>query len=927
MSLEIRNVHTESMERLATKFVLDWRTRCHTEGLQDKKVLRSEVDKKVKAAFTTFFRNPEMFKKYMNELLEFAHKVETNAHLTFSNSQSQNPYSLKPAERKIINKKVECSMNVLKVYALYAFQESLTPSSYYQTILPLVDVDGKIFIDSKDSNSWKGALKEYCQSMKNPQEIYDFIKVVFTENVEINLATPHWNSCIAQVGELSIDSLNLFSDGFTNLFGKSNFTFNFKSVFNSKFFVGYVADLEIYCKKITDQCSKNPTIFSNPSKEFCISSLGGKYYLFLITSPHFIKRLGKKTCKYKFEDQEIFKPKCGVMPLEFVKSNVKTCEDIQKKYTKNYGDNFLIPKKIIPLPFLRYESSLDFPITLEQKGIKSEKILKKDNSTSKSPVSKPIPAISEKTKQPEEFKDSSVNHLVKVVNKLEVDTKPNVLEDHKEPEEMAIQNFNSAIVEQAPEISIENSTITIEDPIAELIKLVGQNNLSFKSKDIGTRQEPKFKVEVRVQVGRRTQVAEGTGPNIKTAKKRAAEEYLKGHLVPQNKKRKAQKSRETSSSNVKEIETKKIESSNHVTNPTPISAFEHSDNKGLDKKKVTILKRSPGAFQDLEKQVIVINDDSDSNKKIGEVSQIITQKVPNVKEKAKNLKNKAKDKIKDKIKKASDKVFPKKDTKTKKQSNENSNLTEVEINEKLFGFKTPWEHYFSIPRLTVFGLISSEMRYEVSKKSLELLIDKVHYKEIPNEPTIRRVFVQILNEHASVYVIHEKGEEEIQKLDDLEKDIRKLSRKKFNLKNELKRRRNEGETFIKDDEMFIKNQDLPPLSSSVPDELISSDSENARTVKKILNIYIKPTPDETPPGQLIPHDFIEVEYEATTNFIRICPSLGITSFVVNHIGGRNTEVKIAQAKQTKEFYLAEIKSLENKLTELKTLAKTELLSL
>lgn len=1020
------NMSLNSLNRFAEKFVIDWRTQCDVEKLpqettEDKK---KQVDEKVKGVFLKYWTNIDRLKKEIREILETPYNVEAFANIMFENydpdpiadwNKKHELYHEREVvslhDKEIINSKIRISVELVAYYSIYLFQEYFIDDYFYEKVyvplenpLNLVDDSNKdslklvntaikltnvsdeftlklvndVFEIVNNSNkfrpSWKGALKEFCQSLEQPPfgiyNIYNFLKEIFGDSPDLNKAEFQWYSCLKHLGKLNLESVNLFSDKLTNLFEEKYFTFNFKALFSSNYFAGYVEDLEGYCEKITAQCAKNIKIFEKPSIEFCISSFEGKYYVFLITAPHLFYK-NKKTCRFNFEDQMHSIPKCSVTPLIFINGILKSCNnEVKNNFKSVYGEKFLISNAKFSYPFIAYELQADSQkiqrITPEQKGESTKKENEKpqDEKTFNKPNGKPLPAPSEKdhnTQPKKEIKESLINNLSDVESKPnEIPVTTNDFKVAKEP----VHNINTPSVSQQTEVAIQ-------DPMKELRSLYGKKNVSFNSIAIETSEKTKFKGEVCVKIKNRIKTAEGFGSDENEAKKAAAQAYLENKFVPNNKKKyRGVESIETPSlkkgffndenkqlnekSENKEIKPpllrfdvpefatildpnpkkSQVASKKHAvrTAPKPVLSqkeiiLENSGNtikevKNLDEKKICVLEKSPALFRDSEKQKVV----KEAQENYSEISAIASENLSIVNE-TESLSDKPSNLIentKSFINKDDGKLILNKEPSI--EVNANSNLTEDTISaDGKEGVKSiGWERFFKFATHSEIPMLFAKSKVELCQKSIEKLlmnntysyieipyepmIEASRHKEIPNEPTIRRVVAEVLNGYSKVFVIHEGGEMAMQKLEKLEKEVITLSQKKTNLENDLQKKLSESKISIKVDQISVKSDDLS--LDSIEEEF--SNESDFIIERKVLNIYIN-SPYSSHFGTQIPLDYIEIEFDRETDFIRICPSSKITSFVVNHVGGKETANKIAKAEKIKENYLREIKHLENQL--------------
>lgn len=804
------------------------------------------------------------------------------------------------------DKREELATLLFKKYVTYIFQELYTPEFYCKTVhFPPRNVHVMTPSISDDMNellicnrpapliAWNGALEEYSQSIKNPADIYNFVDQLFNlDNHDIEKIRSHWNSCIAHFikdGIVSLGLIKVMSESFTGLFTRNKFALNFKSVFGSKYFTGYREDLIVYCKKVTDQCKKTPSKFTDPHLEYCISHLGDKCYLFKIILP-VSKKVGNNYV-YKFNDIVSREPKCAVLPMHFSGLNIAYCTgpDIEKEYQNAFQDNFNFTFKPVDNhcgPFIKIIE------TAETSGMKDTSNLFGDQKKSKSKKK------SEQNDTPLPSKEPS---FIESNNRV-----PEKSEEPKKAKDSKCQNNSQDLANDL-------------NPINKLNEKVGQVNVSYKVRDIGTPPNHKFRTIVNVRSSSKSSSAIGEASNKKAAKRLAAKNYLDGNLyVPERRERKKtaakaeilieekSKGQKTDQPMPEEIQPLQIRENTPLQMQETKEKINNTANPILNKVEVensnSVLEHaSPIVLPEVDKKKFTFRRNKGSPKKINAKKIEIPGGTSISEESSVGTRNQL-SVVSTQPSSADKKTKP----------------DELEKNKESNGFhniKDRWSQFFpfSIPKHIPKFPIIPEMKYEVIKIA-KLANKNPPYKDIPYEPTIRKVLVQALNEHAVVFVIHEEGEEDIQELDRLRKNIREISQKKFNLENELERKRTEGKGFV-----FIKKEAPISLSSSMPQELIRLESENSNSLSKILNLSFDPF--ETLPGKLIPNGCIEIDMliehmKTDADYIRINPSSKVTSYKIKHIGGEETKREIAQAKQIKENLLAEIERLDNKLNEL-----------
>lgn len=813
--------------------------------------------------------------------------------------------------------------------------------------------------------------------MGNPAEIEDFVNQLYPpsyikdldlKELDVDKINSHWKSCISHFrenGELSKKVLREVSKRLTDLFTERKFVINFKSVFECEFFTGYCEDIVSHCDKAIKNCLKKPELFSMPTLEFCISHLGNECYLFLIIYPQSNSKRGKKS-QYKLYDKIDRNPKCSVIPLIFEGANLKFCDgpEMENKYQKSFGDKFMFTTMKLQGDSTFLESAYAVratgftPITQEQReGNKNIKLPKKGleerlrkhfpqvqpEKPNENLVSQEIPKESIQI----EPSDSEIqNNLVPIENSdsifelYQLVGQKNVTYDFenigtgrdlkfravvcveigrkqiyacaeagnkKTAKRLAAKNYLDGIFyvpqKKGKKVTPSTKVITKEKP--NFSKSV-QDSVDSKKQTEG---EPlRFDVSVPVQIQppilhTKRKVKKTTNPIFQNTEKQTLEN--------------------SNLNNEKEKIPSVKQESNLPFAKKPESSIDSSETK-IKKNKFNFSKEALVLEPDnLQKQFNAKIIECLEGRLVGTSEQLLTQPsaggglaLVNVDENTEGDNNNvppaskqsnAKDRVKNTLNKARDKIFPKKEASKKTHSTElESKKTEEvpHINEEKKRFP------FFIPEYITRFTITQEMRYAVSKKALELLGKATSYKDIPNEPTITKVLVQVLNKKAIVFVIHTNGEERIKKLQSLQEEIKKLSWEKFNLENELERRLHEGKMLIKNDEMYKKMEGISESLSSKSKE--GFETKNARVVTKILNLEIDP-PVKTSPGMIIPLGCMEVEYDPTVDHIRISPASGITSFVVNHIGGKKTKEEIAQAELIRQNYLAEIELLKNKL--------------
>lgn len=802
-------------------------------------------------------------------------------------------------------------LELVNIYACHLLQESTETRIYHDFALQ----NEPYIVDN--IGLWKGALIEYYQKsvVKNPNAIYDFSKKIFFPTTsDLDKICEKWNSCISYFVKKDVDlsSLPLIDDmtkKLTKLFTEDKFAFNIKSVLESPYFTG-CCDLNDYCGKILDRYSKASNFFSHSTAEFCISQVGEECILFLIMPP---MQLDKSTRKRK----DVSPPKCFITPFKFNGINL-TLGKMKYANDKNYVYNPSQPSSIAFLGFIDY---------LENKGFR--------------PVAQNQREAIVKPKK------------ISVIERLAALPNAPVFQPPA-PVTAASQPLSTSI-ECAPEKSIKPSPIKAPaDPLQELKKLKGTKNVNCLTTKIGTPKNPMYRSLLTVSISqRRSERTVGEAPSIKDAERLAVENYhnkifynpkkdsKKGTQKEQNKDDSISKDKEKPLATVpvmiepKEPLRFEVEYNDPITPQITITSGKV---KALTPKteEETQAEENPKAgiqpFELKERNFKVKKPNDRPKGRITildrpEATSFATTKTNEVeREKTKNktsLLERATNTVKDTLHLKKDKSKHQKTQNSRELVLSNAPSKETKKSKKSKKLKTLFSDFiptFALPslehRLINLSITPYVKNFVDERLNAEALatFDKcniIPYKEIPNETTIREVFAQDLNGVTGVYIIHENGDEDIKELDKIHREIKNISADNTRLNFKLIQLKSKISESAQISEIEIYKK-----SSSIAQENPNECDDSSIEKSLVLNISVNTTVFLTMPGETIPFDVRRIPYNPELACIRV-HSINPNTLVVNHIGGKETKAKLAEAKKEKEFYVAENKRLKIELQKLK----------
>lgn len=827
--------------------------------------------------------------------------------------------------KKIFNKnQLDRLINLADIYAGHIAQETSSTRVFLEYVIPK-----SVQLLEHNKVFWKGALIEYYQKfvVTNPNAIYDFAKKIYLPTTpDLDIISEKWKSCISYFVKKEIDLSSLplireMTEKLTKLFTEEKFAFNIKSVLESPYFSG-CCDLNDYCGKILDRYSKASNLFNHSTAEFCISQIDDECILFLIMPP---MQLDKSARKRK----NISTPKCFITPFKFNDINLNI-RKMESDNDKNYVYNPAQPSSITFLAFVDY---------LEDKGFK----LVSQNQREVIVKPKKMSAIEKRlAASPKQLVAPSPN------------TNPVI----------AAPTQPSSPIERAPEKSIKSSTIKAPaDPLQELKKLKGSKNVNCLTTKIGTTKSPMYRSLLTVASSqRKSERTVGEAPSIKDAERLAVENY--NNKIFYNPKKEAKKGSQRDQSKDEPIKPTTTDNEKlYATEPVMIEPkeplrFEVEYNEPiipqikLTSHKVKELtpkteeeiqaeenpKTSDQSFKLKERNIKVKKSGDRPKDRITilnrpQTTSYATPKTNEVENEIKKDKLSFFDRAKNTVK---DTLHLKKDT-SKDQPNEDSTelvLCNVSSQEtkKFKKSKKSKTSFFSdlistvsspnfyfledhnrLINLSITPYVKSCLDKRLNEEALATFYNSslIPYKEIPNETTIREVFAQDLNGVTGVYIIHENGDEEIKELDKLHKEIKNISAEntRLNLKLiELKTKISES-AQLSETEIYVKS---PSIVQENPNE--SDDSTIEKSL--VLNISVGSSVLMTLPGETIPFDVRRIPYNPELACIRV-HSINPNTLVINHIGGKETKTRLAEAKKEKEFYLTENKRLKIELKKLK----------